>query len=113
MICNENYIKTAGKRIVADQTNTCVYYETSTENNKCMYKMYSCPPGMKVSENLYFAPNSKNPCVYEQDPKLAKPCERRMEVNALVTRVVPWECYGGTKCCHSKIGQAAEYCGAR
>ena len=113
MICNEHYIKTAGKRIVADQSNTCMYYEVSSVDNKCQYNMYSCPKGYKVSENLYFAPYTKNPCAYKTDPELETPCERRMPVVALVNHAVPWECYGNTKCCHSKIGQAAEFCEAR
>ena len=113
MICSEHYIKTTGKRIVADQSNTCMYYEVSSVDNKCQYNMYSCPKGYKVSENLYFAPYTKNPCVYKTDPELETPCERRMPVVALVNHAVPWECYGNTKCCHSKIGQAAEFCEAR
>ena len=113
MICNKHYVKTAGKRIVADQSNTCMYYEVSSVDNKCQYNMNSCPKGYKVSENLYFAPYTKNPCVYKTDPELETPCERRMPVVTLVNHAVPWECYGNTKCCHSKIGQAAEFCEAR
>lgn len=109
-ICSDTYTRTAGQRITADQTNTCVYYLLSNVNGKCFHTKLRCPPGKKVSENFYFMPASEHPCNYDIDPKLEKPCQRRNHPNDLIYQMVPWECYGDTTCCFHEIGQAAEDC---
>lgn len=114
--CNDKMIVTGklcdlkGERYLADMTNTCIYYSITTSKitGKCEETIHHCPPGKKVSENLYFRPGSV--CLYDIDIELADPCERRNSYLELVYEMSPWEGYGSTNCNYSRTGQKAEAC---